>query len=203
MKPGSSTLNPHASSYVPLSKRVAVDKSKDSNILLELQNENKAWLGHQPGNTQGQLGNVSSNYLPNAAAFQSAEISKWKDRHAGQIYASSSYYQNDMPERSNSDEESDMDLAYLQMTFPGISEESISEAYMANRGDLDATVDMLNHLEHDHVDFSEKLPDTLDIEDVPEPGSFGDFASLKQKGVAGEAGSSMSSPSLPSASSTF
>ncbi|XP_073269230.1 polyadenylate-binding protein-interacting protein 6-like [Primulina huaijiensis] len=204
MKPGSSTLNPHASSYVPLSKRVAVDKSKDSNILLELQNENEAvWLGHQPGNTQGQFGNVSSSYLPNAGAFQSAEISKWKDRHAGVIYASSSYYQNNMPERSNSDEESDMDLAYLQMTFPGISEESISEAYMANRGDLDATVDMLNHLEHDHVDFSEKLPDTLDIEDVPEPGSFGDFASLKQKSVAGEAGSSMSSPSLPSASSTF
>lgn len=160
-------------------------------------------FGHIPGNTQGQLGNVSSSYLPNAGAFQAAEFSKLNDRHAGEIYASSSYYQNDMPERSNSDEESDLELAYLKMTFPEISEESISEAYMANRGDFDATVDMLNHLEHDHVDFSEKLPDRLDIDYVPEPGSFGGFASLKQKGVAGEAGSSMSSPSSPSASSTF
>lgn len=148
MKPGSSTLNPHASSYVPLSKRVVVDESKDLNLLLELQNENKAvWLGHEPGNTQGQLGNVSSSYLPNAGAFEAVEIFKLKDHHAGEIYSPSSYCQDDMPERSNSDEESDMDLAYLQMTFPGISEESISEAYMANRGDLDATVDMLNHLE--------------------------------------------------------
>ncbi|KZV34627.1 polyadenylate-binding protein-interacting protein 5 [Dorcoceras hygrometricum] len=142
MKPGSSTLNPHASSYIPLSKRV-VYQSKDFNLLLESQNESEVlWLGDRPSNTQGQLGNVSSSYFPNAGAFQAAVVSKWKDHNGGGVYASSSFY-----ERSNSDEESDMDMAYLQMEFPGISVESICEAYLANRGDLDATVDMLNHLE--------------------------------------------------------
>ncbi|XP_073155821.1 polyadenylate-binding protein-interacting protein 5-like [Henckelia pumila] len=174
MKPQLSTLNPHASSYIPLSKRVVVDKGKDMNLHLELQNDNEiVGLGHQPGNTHGQLRNVSSSYLPNASAFQDGE--KWKDHHAGEIYASSSYYQNEMPERSKYDEESIMDLAYIQVIFPGISEESIFEAYRANRCDLDATVEMLNHLEHHHVDFSKKLPETLDIGDVPESSSSGGF----------------------------
>jgi len=93
------------------------------------------------------------------------------------------------------DEDYDMDLAYLQMTFPGVSEESLFDVYIANKGDLEFTVDMLNQLELYSVDSLENLPDTLDIGDVSEAGSSSEAAaSLKLKNVAGEAGGSSSGP---------
>ncbi|KAL3844127.1 hypothetical protein ACJIZ3_001530 [Penstemon smallii] len=150
MKKGASSLNPYATSYVPLSKRGAVDgKSKYINSTQELQSGNETvWYGHQPDNTltRGQHQTVPQSYV-GAGAFRAADFSKSKDHHGGEFYASSSHYQNEMPEKSNFDEDSDMDLAYLLMTYPGISEESLSDVYLANRCDLDAAVDMLNQLE--------------------------------------------------------
>ena len=45
------------------------------------------------------------------------------------------------------DEEFNMDLEYLRMTFPGLSIESLLDVYMANNRDLEAAVDMLDQLE--------------------------------------------------------
>ncbi|KAK7846690.1 polyadenylate-binding protein-interacting protein 5 [Quercus suber] len=90
-------------------------------------------------------------------------------------------------------DEFDIDLEYLQMSFPGISDQSLTDVYAANRGDLEATVDMLNQLECYTVESSESLPDTLDIGDVSEFGSSADCASLKLKTVEGKASAASSS----------
>ncbi|KAL3819050.1 hypothetical protein ACJIZ3_004955 [Penstemon smallii] len=189
MKTGASSLNPYAAAYVPLSKRGAADVNKDFNSTQELHNGNATlWRGHQPHNTlaQNQHKNVSQSYVHHsgASAFQTAENSKWNDHHGRAFYASSSHYPNEIP-----DEEFDMDLAYLQMSFPGISEESLSDVYLANSCDLDSAIDMVNQLELYPDDLSDKLPDTLDIGDVPDSS---ELASQKRKIVTAEASASSS-----------
>ncbi|PIM98092.1 hypothetical protein CDL12_29432 [Handroanthus impetiginosus] len=191
MKKGSSSLNPHAASYIPLSKRGAADENKYSNTAKELQDGRESvWYGRQPDNalTHGQQRNISDNYVHNAGALQTADT-KWKDNHASEFHASSSHYPNEIPDTSNYNQEF-MDLAYLQINFPGISEDSLSDVYLASRCDLDAAVDMLNQLELYPDDLSDKLPDTLDIGDVPEPQEL-------RKSTA-QAGASTSGPSKSS-----
>ncbi|CAA2960748.1 polyadenylate-binding -interacting 5-like [Olea europaea subsp. europaea] len=185
MKGGASSLNPYAASYIPLSKRGGTDESKDFKILAnQLESGNHSvWFGHEPNRmwTQGQHQNPSQSYVHGAESVQVAQISNTKDHPGGEFYASSSFNPHEMSGKSSFSEESDMDLAYLQMTFPGISEESLSDVYLANKGDLDSTVDMLNQLEI-YPEFSEKLPDTLDIGDVPESGSSSEVASQNVTG---------------------
>ncbi|XP_016706805.2 polyadenylate-binding protein-interacting protein 5 [Gossypium hirsutum] len=90
------------------------------------------------------------------------------------------------------DEEFDMDLEYLRMMFPGLSNDSVLDVYMANNGDLEATIDMLNQLEMYTVESSDTLPDTLDIGDISESISSANCGTLKLKNVAGETGASSS-----------
>ncbi|XP_020549982.1 polyadenylate-binding protein-interacting protein 6 isoform X1 [Sesamum indicum] len=218
MKTGRSSLNPYAASYVPLSKRRAADEGKILNTAKELQNGSEIiHYGHQPDNklTRGQQQNVSQNYVHTSGSPQTAEFTKWKGHHAGEFYASSSHYPNEIREKSNFDQEF-MDLAYLQINFPGISEESLSDVYLANKCDLDSAVDMLNQLEMidsrmlhflSHVkiypdDSSDKLPDTLDIGDVPESVSSSGLVSLQeQRNSTAKAGASTSGSSKFSSTS--
>ncbi|KAK4422296.1 Polyadenylate-binding protein-interacting protein 6 [Sesamum alatum] len=198
MKSTTSSLNPYAASYVPLSQRGVADVNKEFNSAQELNRGNDpVWFGHQPNNTlpQGQHQNISQSY---ASAGQTADFSKQKD-HPGGFFASTSQYPNEMPENSNSDD--DMDLAYLQMTFPGISYDSLHEVYLANNNDLDAAVDLLNQLEVCLDDSSDKLPDTLDIGDVPESGPVSALASEEVKKATAEAAASTSRPSNSSSTS--
>ncbi|TYH80888.1 hypothetical protein ES332_D03G163200v1 [Gossypium tomentosum] len=88
------------------------------------------------------------------------------------------------------DEEFDMDLEYLRMMFPGLSNDSVLDVYMANNGDLEATIDMLNQLEMYTVESSDTLPDTLDIGDISESIYSANCGTLKLKNVAGETGAS-------------
>ncbi|CAK9179204.1 unnamed protein product [Ilex paraguariensis] len=177
MKAGTSTLNPYAASYVPLSKRGAADGNKD------YKSGNEAvWLGpHSEGTTKKQQ--------------QIAEDPTLKGYPVQGFYGSSSHNPREMTEKHTMDEVFDMDLAYLQMTFPGVSDESLFDVYLANKGDLEATIDMLNQLELYSVDSSGKLPDSLDIGDVSESGSSSNHAAQKLKQVAGEISVSSSGPS--------
>ncbi|XP_011081873.1 polyadenylate-binding protein-interacting protein 6 isoform X2 [Sesamum indicum] len=204
MKTGRSSLNPYAASYVPLSKRRAADEGKILNTAKELQNGSEIiHYGHQPDNklTRGQQQNVSQNYVHTSGSPQTAEFTKWKGHHAGEFYASSSHYPNEIREKSNFDQEF-MDLAYLQINFPGISEESLSDVYLANKCDLDSAVDMLNQLEIYPDDSSDKLPDTLDIGDVPESVSSSGLVSLQeQRNSTAKAGASTSGSSKFSSTS--
>ncbi|KAK8695257.1 hypothetical protein V6N13_000424 [Hibiscus sabdariffa] len=175
MKHGVSSLNPYAASYIPLAKREA--------------NEN-AWF--EPSSHFAHKPHYGNAYLDSVAhgtrKHQVAEGSAVKSYPA----LGSLKNPGEVIEKQFVDEEFDMDLEYLRMTFPGLSNESLMDVYLANEGDFEATVDMLNQLEMQTVESSESLPDTLDIGDVSESGSSATFSPLKLKNMAGETSASSS-----------
>lgn len=134
---GASSLNPYAASYVPLFKRGVADVNK------EFASGQEFYGGNVNTYPRGQHQNVSQIY----PQTQTVEHQKWEDHRSSEFVASTSQYPKEVPEKPKLSEEYDMDLAYLQMIFPGISEESLSDVYLANRCDLDYAVDMLNQLE--------------------------------------------------------
>lgn len=151
MKPGVSSLNPYAAAYIPLSKREADDRTyltgKDSKSINETN-----WLGNPEIHNQ-QHCQASLQYDAHGMAKQlSQEAFTTKSHPAYGSYGASSQNVNEVAERMM-DEEFDMDLEYLQMNFPGISDQSLTDVYLANKGDLGATVDMLSQLEVTFTDF--------------------------------------------------
>ncbi|KDP32281.1 hypothetical protein JCGZ_13206 [Jatropha curcas] len=188
MKQGVSTLNPYAASYIPLSKREASEKIEFPGVTAKVsQGGNQTvWYGSAEHATLNRQHDQASS-IP--------QISVLKSHSAHGFSGSSSQNPNEMTEKQMMDEEFDMDLEYLQMTFPGISDESLNDVYMANQGDLEATIDMLKELEFDPFEFPENLPDTLDIGDVSESGSPAECSSVKLKNVVGEASASSSGSS--------
>ncbi|KAE8668681.1 CTC-interacting domain 5, putative isoform 2 [Hibiscus syriacus] len=172
MKPGAFSLNPYAASYIPLSIRDTDDHIKAKDIK---HGNETAWLEY--------ASHFAHNLHYNNASLDSVTHGAEKT-----YFAEASVQKNNEP---NMDIEFDMDLEYLRMTFPGLSNESILDVYMANNEDLEATVDMLNQLEM-RIECSGTLPDTLDIGDVSEPGSAAHCISLNLKNVAGETSASSS-----------
>ncbi|XP_057727814.1 polyadenylate-binding protein-interacting protein 6 [Arachis stenosperma] len=181
MKQIVSSLNPYAASYVPLSKRESHGATADPF---------QSPPYHAAQNQHHQFHSSASASKPVAETFQ------------GNINnpASSSYgsVPTGFVDNQFADYDPDMDVEYLRMQFPGISEESLRDVYMVNECDIDAAVEMLNQLElkFDGVESSGNLPETLDIGDVSESGSASDSASLKLKNVAAEASTSTSSSHL-------
>ncbi|KAG4163222.1 hypothetical protein ERO13_D01G158400v2 [Gossypium hirsutum] len=158
MKPEVSSLNPCATSYVPLAKR-------EGSIAKDIK-----------------AGNESAWFDPSSRSNASLESAiPGIGNHLGE-----------MSGEQIMDEEFDMDLEYLRMMFPGLSNDSVLDVYMANNGDLEATIDMLNQLEMYTVESSDTLPDTLDIGDISESISSANCGTLKLKNVAGETGASSS-----------
>ncbi|KAB2076623.1 hypothetical protein ERO13_A06G047900v2 [Gossypium hirsutum] len=143
MKPGVSSLNPYAASYIPLAKREASDNVTAKDI--KHSNEN-AWFkpsshfAYNPHSSNASLG--SSAY--GTEKHQVAEGSAVKSHPA---HGSLMHNPGEMTDKQIVDEEFDMDLEYLRMSFPGLSNESLLDVYLANDGDFEATVDMLNQLE--------------------------------------------------------
>ncbi|CAL8996728.1 unnamed protein product [Prunus brigantina] len=186
MKPGLSSLNPYAAAYIPLSKRETDDRmyvtTKDSS-----RSNEAVWFGSPQNNSQNQQHSKSylESAVPGTARLPSPKSFAVKSYPAHGSYGSSSQNVNEL----TAHEDFDMALDYLEMTFPGISDQSLTDVYLANKGDLDATIDMLNQLEFYTVESSESLPDTLDIGDVSESGLPGNSA-WKLKNVAGEASGS-------------
>ncbi|XWS70814.1 hypothetical protein CRYUN_Cryun03dG0081400 [Craigia yunnanensis] len=188
MKPGVSSLNPHAPSYVPLAKREA----NDNVIFKDIKRGNEiAWFepsshfAHNPHYSNASLDSVTHG----TEKYQVAEACALKSHPAR-----GSLMQN-LDEMTNTqimDEKFDMDLEYLRMSFPGLSNESLLDVYLANNGDLEAAVDMLNQLEMYTVEFSETLPDTLAIGDVCESRFSATCGALKLKNLAGQTSASSS-----------
>ncbi|KAK3212788.1 hypothetical protein Dsin_017494 [Dipteronia sinensis] len=191
MKPGVSSLNPYAASYVPLSKREAYSRTEHTAKDSKSGNES-VWYGHPLNVTQNQhRSNVSLDAVGQGAErYSIPEASSVKNHPVHGFYGSSS-------SKRTADEEFDMDMEYLQMSFPGLSDQSINDVYLANNGDLEATIDMLTQLEFDTMESSEILPDTLDIGDVSEPGASSECASLKLKNVVPEVSASSSASADP------
>ncbi|KAG6417125.1 hypothetical protein SASPL_119276 [Salvia splendens] len=185
MKTGSS-LNPNAAAYVPLFKRGAADVNKEFGSHQEFNSEDEVGqFGYRHVNTQHQ--NVIQRHSQIAGAPQIAEYPKWKDNYRNGFVASTSQY----PEKPSIDEDSDIDLTYMQMNFPEISLESLSDVYQASGCDLYSAIDMLHHLEMFPDDSSDKLPDTLDIGDIPDSAPV--KAPLEAKNAASGASTSASS----------
>ncbi|QCD99557.1 polyadenylate-binding protein-interacting protein 5-like [Vigna unguiculata] len=186
MKPQSSSLNPFAASYVPLSKRGADGRTtfteKDSKNY-----DGSVWFQtRQDATNDQQLIIASSERLFKPDAFPT------KSQPASSSYTSSSQNVVEVAENQLLAEELDMDLEYLRITFPGISYQSLVDVYNVNSGDLDAAIDMLSQLELEGDESSGTLPETLDIGDVSESGLPADSTSLKQKNVAEETSTSSS-----------
>ncbi|KAF3450777.1 hypothetical protein FNV43_RR06866 [Rhamnella rubrinervis] len=188
MKPGVSSLNPYAAAYIPLSKREVDDRTyltaKNSKSINETN-----WLGNPDIHNQQHFQASLECDARGMVKQLSQEAFTLKSHPAHGSYGASSQNVNEVAERIV-DEEFDMDLEYLQMHFPGISDQSLTDVYLANKGDLGATIDMLSQLEFYTVESSETLPDTLDIGDVSEIGSSAHYASLKMKNVPGAADAS-------------
>lgn len=146
MKPGVSSLNPYAASYIPLSKREACDRTEPTTKDSKSCNEN-VWYSHHGHVTQNpHRSKVShSSVAQGAQKLATPEGSTTKSLPVHGSYGSSS--------KQVMDEEFDMDLEYLQMSFPGLSDQSLTDVYLANKGDLEATVDMLTQLEVNNVDI--------------------------------------------------
>ncbi|KAJ4877601.1 Polyadenylate-binding protein-interacting protein 6 [Raphanus sativus] len=97
------------------------------------------------------------------------------------------------------DDDSEMEMEFLLTSFSGLSDESIRDVYLANNGDLDATIEMLTQLEIFSNEAEEylPLPDTLGIADVPDETIVPSTSSAppKQKSASNEASGSSSSTS--------
>lgn len=193
MKSGSSSLNPHAASYVPLSKRVADHKGgafegtfgdcKSSNVTAF----SEPLVQFDQGQDRGRAA-IHPNFHE-TSNFPAVEYFSSKSHSA---HGSTSRQPINFPDKQVPDEELEMDVEYLQMQFPGLSDQSIADVYLANKGDLDATIDMLSQLEFNLDDFPENLPETLDIGDVAVPTSVAESGYVKLKSVKGEATASSS-----------
>lgn len=144
MKPGVSSLNPYAESYIPLSKRDANDSTYVTARVCKSDNEcaqfgSPAQLHHKASIDSKSHGTEKVPLCPEVFTVKSPPVV-----HG---YGSLAQNVNQVTDKQISDEEYDMDLEYLQMSFPGISVQSLTDVYLANKGDLETTIDMLNQLE--------------------------------------------------------
>lgn len=161
-----STLNPLAESYVPLALRD--DKSETSDSTTSHHHEEKKLAATDNLKLKAQESSDGA----------SSQVS-------GQIIS-------DL-KSGEDDDDFEMELAYLQMSFPGMSDQSVMDVYTVNNGDFDASLEMLNELES--FECADGLPDALDIGDVSEPFLSGECSSTKAKDVAIESSSSSSGKS--------
>lgn len=204
---GSSTLNPYAAAYVPLSKREGSlgDTKPATHHHVQQQQQQHHYVAHGYG-VQGM------------GSYPGSQMSPKK--------SSDMVYNHQLKDE---DLEMDMDIEYLLVTFAGLSHESINDVYLANSCDLDATIEMLNQLEVIHslsidpliwkvhsIDFwcffiqiysteaQEYLPDTLDIGDVPETITEPSTSTVsKQRNEANASSSSSGIHNAPVSSSWF
>ena len=139
MKPGGvSSLNPYAASYTPLSRKGLTDRIETPGWTMQSGNQS-VWYGSADHNAQSRQNDKGPISVP--------EVYTKKIQSGYGFYSSLSQNLNEVTGKQMVDEEFEMDLDYLRINFPGISDGSLTDVYMAKKGDLEAAVDMLNQLE--------------------------------------------------------
>lgn len=134
-----SSLNPNATSYVPLSKRVLDGQSEMLDRATKIiENSIHFGQGHDEKKACVLSNAHETEYFPFVGDFT------LQSYHA---QGSSSQHPTPLMEKLILDEVYDMDLEYLQMRFPGLSHQSLFDVYLANKSDVEASIDMLNDLE--------------------------------------------------------
>ncbi|KAF8400746.1 hypothetical protein HHK36_014046 [Tetracentron sinense] len=194
MKPEMSSLNPYAASYVPILKREAEVENKTFKLTAEDPKSDNVTAWSKPSSKAHKK--MIQNELPDKAypnfnihgneKLLVAENFTQKNHQSRGSHDSWSRNPSDMTEKQHMNEDFEMDLAYLSITFPGMSDQSLADVYSANGGDLEASVDMLNQLE---------FYPTMDIAHASESGSSAKGASVKPKKISCEASGSSSGPS--------
>ncbi|XP_058111670.1 polyadenylate-binding protein-interacting protein 5-like [Magnolia sinica] len=205
MKPGKSSLNPYAASFVPLSRRGINDENKahittyrdhKSDGGTEIFNANKV-----ENNTPQTMSGESKNPMETAQNAQKSNIlgteEDWsqKGHNFYSFEDSMPRDMNDRTEKENPAEDYEVDMAYLAAAFPGISEQSLVDVYFANQGDLEASIEMLIQLEGQPDDF-QRLPQTLNIGDVSDSGVVGNTSGEWRANYGEASGSSGPSDSV-------
>ncbi|EOA19282.1 hypothetical protein CARUB_v10001953mg [Capsella rubella] len=176
---GSSTLNPYAAAYVPLSKRDASFGGGGAAAKPSAYHQVQHQQPHQVAHGYGVQG---------MGSYPSPPQMKMPTKKSPDMV-----YNHQMKEE---DLEMDMDIEFLLVTFSGLSHESINDVYLANNCDLDATIEMLNQLEIYSTEAQEYLPDTLDIGDVPE--TITEPSKLKNETSASSSSSGIRNPYVSS-----
>ncbi|KAK6927438.1 Ubiquitin system component CUE [Dillenia turbinata] len=164
MKTGKFCLNPYAASYVPLASRKVEDNKFSKSTSNSLIYSDAHGSYKQP---------LTDNFI-------------LKGQPSRDYHGSTSHNQNETSKGQIVEEEFEMDIAYLQMTFPALSEDSLAGVYLANNGDLEATVDMLSQLELEiyGADDPQHLPGSMTAGEVSDSAPSAELASLKLKNVA-------------------
>jgi len=155
VKQGMSSLNPNAELYIPLNKQEAKDENEVSGLTTEdsLKDGYKTtWYSCPPKGNSG----IDESYLQ---ADADCEVHGFKgllidnDSTEKGVHSSS-----ELTKKHCIEEDPEMDLIYLAVMFPNLSEQSLADVYSVNGGDLEASIDMLNELEEQvlcPVDFPE------------------------------------------------
>ena len=134
MKQAMSSLNPNAALYVPLRKQETAEDS--------LKNVGKTTGSNFLPN--GPIG-VDRSYLQADADY---DIPDLNGLLIGNDFTKKGVQNlSELIKKHSIDEDSEMDLAYLAIMFPNMSEQSLADVYSVNGGDVEASVDMLNELE--------------------------------------------------------
>lgn len=126
MKPGGSALNPNAAAYIPISKREGGSSAKTAAATTHHVQY------HQPYGAYGYDGEHGMGSFPGSQMY---------------MPKTTTYSSSDNKQMRDEDLDMDMEIEYLLATFSALSHESINDVYLANNGDLDATIEMLNQLE--------------------------------------------------------
>lgn len=147
MKPGSSSLNPYAAAYIPLSARGKNVNTEFPNMVNDAESDKQILLS-------GQLSKLTLDH--NDHGNEKLSMPEGLPLNSQQSYApysSSTQAPNLMGGDPTLHEEVEMELEYLQMIYPGISVQFLNEAYFLQGCDLEATIEMLNHLEVNPASF--------------------------------------------------
>ncbi|XP_042484789.1 polyadenylate-binding protein-interacting protein 6-like [Macadamia integrifolia] len=153
MKPGTSSLNPYAESYVPISKRGKENKAFEIIAGQPECGNGTAWSGspseNQKVTQQNQFqGETSLAYnIHGIEELLDSEDGTPKGQSVYSSHDSWSQNRSNMTRKQRTFEDSEMDLEYLGVMFPFISDQSLADVYSVNEGDVEASVDMLQQLE--------------------------------------------------------
>lgn len=171
MTPHRFSLNPFATSYIPLSRR------ETNRTFIAENSSNESIRANFPGYSEHNMhnppyDNISPRLNMRHGEMAPVAIASPVQNHPFQ--GSLPHHISEFTEMEIVDREFNKDVEFLRTIFPGLSEQSIADVFLANEGDMDATIEMLCQLENnDPLDFEcapECLPDTLDIGDSPESG---------------------------------
>jgi hypothetical protein len=139
-----SSLNPNAELYIPLNKKEAKDENDISGLTTEgsLKNGYKTtWSSCPPKGNSG----IDQSYLQ---ADADCDIHGFKGLLIGSDFTEKGLHgSSELTKKHCVGEDPEIDLAYLEIMFPNMSEQSLADVYSVNGGDLEASIDMLNELE--------------------------------------------------------